>query len=257
MDYSLYDKVVFITGGAQGIGKKIVEIFSYERCKTVIADTNRDQGILLAKELSAQGNISLFIECDVSNAESVSNAVKKTCETFGTVHILVNNAGIGPPYLGKKIIEMPDNYFDIMISVHLKGTFLCTKHISPLMINQKWGRIVNIGSIHGISGGRPGLANYAAAKAGIEGFTKAASLELAPFGVTVNCVAPGFVKTAMLMITPEMEHLMTSQTPVGKLAKPEDIANTILFLSSDYASHITGTTLRVDGGRISYCLSKN
>jgi NAD(P)-dependent dehydrogenase (short-subunit alcohol dehydrogenase family) len=122
------------------------------------------------------------------------------------------------------------------------------------MIERKWGRIINLGSIHGISGGRPGLANYSSAKAGVEGFTKAASLELAPFGVTVNCIAPGFTRTPMLSVSPEMENQMVRQTPVGKLAEPSDIASAILFLASEGASHITGATLRVDGGRVSYFL---
>ena len=124
--------------------------------------------------------------------------------------------------------------------------------LHPLMIAQKWGRIINIGSIHGISGGRPGLANYSSAKAGIEGFTKAASLELAPFGVTVNCLAPGFTRTPMFNVSQEMDNLMVSQTPIGKLAEPSDIARAILFLASENASHISGVTLRVDGGRSFY-----
>jgi 3-oxoacyl-[acyl-carrier protein] reductase len=173
-------------------------------------------------------------------------------ERFGGIHILVNNAGVGPPYLGNRIVDMPEAHFDIMLSVHVKGAFLCTKYAAPAMLAQNWGRIINIGSIHGISGGRPGLANYATAKAGLEGFTKAASLELAPFGITVNCVAPGFVKTEMLKVNPEMEAAMIRQTPVGRLAEPSDIACLAAYLASDGAGHITGVTVRADGGRAYY-----
>jgi 3-oxoacyl-[acyl-carrier protein] reductase len=250
----LRDKVVFITGAAQGIGRATARGFSLEGCKVAIADTNGEMGNRLASEIVSEGGKAVGIECDVSDASSVASAVQKIRDLFGTIHILVNNAGIGPPYLGKRIVEMPEEHWERMMSVHLKGAFLCTKYAAPLMIKQGWGRIVNLGSIHGISGGRPGLANYASAKAGVEGFTKAASLELAPFGVTVNCVAPGFTRTPMLKVSPEMEREMVHQTPVGKLAETDDIANAIIFLASEAAAHISGATIKVDGGRAVYFL---
>ena len=252
MESGLKGKVALVTGGAQGIGKETVKLFSLEGCTVAIADMNFESGEFLASEINSDGGEALALECDVSDTQSVTNAVERARDVLGTVHVLVNNAGIGPPYLGKRIVDMPEEHWDRIIAVHMKGVFLCTKYVAPLMIAQKWGRIINLGSIHGISGGRPGLANYSSAKAGIEGFTKAASLELAPFGVTVNCLAPGFTRTPMLNVSQEMDNLMVSQTPIGKLAEPSDIARAIIFLASENASHISGVTLRVDGGRSFY-----
>ena len=254
MEYGLKNKVVLITGAAQGIGRAAAKMFSFEGCKVAVIDKNFELGESLAKEIVSRDAESLALECDVSNREVVVNTVRKVCEVFGTIDVLVNNAGVGPPYLGKRIVEMPEEYWDGVISVHMRGTFLFTKYAAPLMTERRWGRIINLGSIHGISGGRPGLANYSSAKAGVEGFTKAASLELAPFGVTVNCIAPGFTRTPMLSVSAEMENQMVRQTPLGKLAEPSDIAGAILFLASEAASHMTGATIRVDGGRCSYFL---
>lgn len=254
MDLGLKNRVVLITGAAQGIGRATAELFSLEGCRIVVVDRNLELGQSVASEIASEGHESLALECDVSNTQSVVNAVDKVRDVFGTIDVLVNNAGVGPPFLGKRIVEMPEEHWDQMIAVHLRGTFLFTKYTAPLMVERRWGRIINLGSIHGISGGRLGLANYASAKAGVEAFTKAASLELAPSGITVNCVAPGFTKTPMLSISPEMEGSMVRQTPVGRLAEPEDIAGVIVFLASETASHITGATVRVDGGRAYYAL---
>ncbi len=252
MDLGLKGKTAFITGGSKGIGREIAVMFAQEGANVVIAARGLEAAEAVAKEIQRDGATATAMKCDVSESRDVSSAMSAITERFGAIHILVNNAGVGPPYLGNRIVDMPEAHFDIMLSVHVKGAFFCTKYAAPAMLSQNWGRIINIGSIHGISGGRPGLSNYATAKAGLEGFTKAASLELAPFGITVNCVAPGFTKTEMLKISPEMEERMVRQTPVGRLGQPLDIARLVVFLSSECAGHITGTTIRADGGRTYY-----
>jgi len=254
MDLGLNGKTALITGGSKGIGLKLTSILAGEGANVVIAARDLETAKASVRDIENHGGIALAVRCDVTESQDVIRTIKAITDRFGSIHILINNAGVGPPYLGNHIVDMPEDHFDIMLSVHVKGAFLCTKYAAPTMLAQKWGRIINLGSIHGISGGRPGLSNYASAKAGLEGFTKAASLELAPHGITVNCVAPGFTKTNMLKVSPEMEKRMVNQTPVGKLGDPLDIARLVGFLVSEGASHITGATIRVDGGRSYYIL---
>jgi 3-oxoacyl-[acyl-carrier protein] reductase len=254
MDFGLMGKTALITGGSRGIGREIGRLFAVEGVNVIIAARGLDGAQAAVEDLPQGGGTALALRCDVSDSRDVSRTVETITARFGALHILVNNAGIGPPFLGNRIVDMPEDHFDVLLSVHVKGAFLCTKYAAAPMISQQWGRIVNIGSIHGISGGRPGLANYATAKAGLEGFTKASSLELAPQGITVNCVAPGFTKTEMLKVSPEMESMMIKQTPVGKLGEASDIARLVVFLSSNCAGHITGETIRADGGRTYYVL---
>lgn len=254
MDLGLKGKVAMVTGAAQGIGSETARLLSYEGCKVAIADINFEKAERKASEIQAAGCEAMAFQCDVSEAVSVIDKVKKVREALGGIDILVNNAGVAGPYVGKLIVDMPEDHWDRIMSVHLRGTFLCTKYVAPLMIARRWGRIINVGSIHGISGGRPGLANYSSAKAGIEGFTKAASFELAPHGVTVNCVIPGFTRTAMSNPGSRLEETKIRQTPVGRLAESEDIAHAIVFIASRNASHITGASVRVDGGRFCYYL---
>jgi 3-oxoacyl-[acyl-carrier protein] reductase len=252
MDFGIAGKTAMVTGGSRGIGREIARLLAVEGVNVNIVARGLDAAEATAQELSQNGGTALALRCDVSDSLDVSRTVEAITARFGALDILVNNAGIGPPYLGNRIVDMPEDHFDRLLSVHVKGAFLCTKYAARAMICQQWGRIVNIGSIHGISGGRPGLANYATAKAGLEGFTKAASLELAPQGITVNCVAPGFTKTEMLKVSPEMEAMMIRQTPVGKLGEVSDIARLVVFLVSTGAGHITGATIRADGGRTHY-----
>jgi NAD(P)-dependent dehydrogenase (short-subunit alcohol dehydrogenase family) len=254
MDLHLVGKTVVVTGGSQGIGRAVAELFAQEGARVGIADIQAQAALDVAGAMLGKGQSALGVRCDVSDAASVAAAHETVVSALGPVDILVNNAGLGPPYLGKRIVDMPEEHWDKMLGVHLKGAFLWIRAAAPGMIAKGWGRIVNLGSIHGISGGRPGLANYAAAKAGIEGLTRAASLELAASGVTVNCVAPGFTRTPMFAVSPEMEALMIRQTPRGRLAESHDIAQAIVYLASEAAAHITGVTLRVDGGRFSYFL---
>jgi 3-oxoacyl-[acyl-carrier protein] reductase len=254
MDLGLRGKTALVTGGSQGIGRAVAELFGLEGARVVVADIQIEAAGRVVDGMRSKGQNAVAVRCDVSRSDSVAEAHAQAVTALGDVDILVNNAGVGPPYLGKRIVEMPEEHWDVMLGVHLKGAFLWIRQAAPAMIGKRWGRIVNLGSIHGISGGRPGIANYAAAKAGMEGLTRAASLELAPSGITVNCIAPGFTRTPMLAVKPEMEDMMLRQTPRGALAEPHDIAQAIVYLSSTQAGHITGETLRVDGGRFSYFL---
>jgi NAD(P)-dependent dehydrogenase (short-subunit alcohol dehydrogenase family) len=254
MDLGLQGKTALVTGGSQGIGRAVAELFGREGARVAVADIQLEEAGRVVEGMALEGRTALAVCCDVSRVASVAEAHAQVVAALGDVDILVNNAGVGAPYLGKRIVEMPEDHWDTMLGVHLKGAFLWIRQTASAMIGKGWGRIVNLGSIHGISGGRPGLANYAAAKAGVEGLTRAASLELAASGITVNCIAPGFTRTPMLAVKPEMEAMMLRQTPRGALAEPHDIAQAIVYLSSVQAAHITGETLRVDGGRFSYFL---
>jgi NAD(P)-dependent dehydrogenase (short-subunit alcohol dehydrogenase family) len=256
MDLGITGKTAVVTGASRGIGRAVADVLAHEGAKVAIVDILGQAAVEAAGALRERGQTALGVQCDVADSASVAAAHQAVVAGLGPVDILVNNAGLGPPYLGKRIVEMPDEHWDKMLAVHLKGAFLWIRAAAPGMVAAGWGRIINLGSIHGISGGRPGLANYAAAKAGMEGLTRAASLELAASGVTVNCVAPGFTRTPMFAVSPAMETLMLRQTPRGRLAEPHDIAQAIAYLAGSPAAHITGETLRVDGGRFSYYLEQ-
>ena len=196
-------------------------------------------------EIEASGGEALLVQADVSSAEAVEEMVTKVTDKFGKIDILVNNAGITRDGL---LMRMKDSDFDEVINTNLKGVYNCTKTISKLMIKQRSGRIINMASIVGITG-NAGQTNYAAAKAGIIGFSKSAAKELAARGITVNVVAPGFIDTDMTAVIPEkIKETMLKEIPLGRMGSPEDIAHAVKFLASDDAAYITGQIIRVDGG---------
>ena len=178
--------------------------------------------------------------------------VRRVVSAYGRIDILVNNAGItGAPYAGTPIVDSDEKYWDLMLAVHARGTYLCTKYAAPHMIERRWGRIVNTSSIHGRVGGRLGLANYGAAKAAIEAFTRTAARELGPHGITVNAVAPGPILTEQLarVFSPEAMRAMVAQIPVGRAARPEEVAHVVAFLSSEAAGFVNGAVIDINGGR--------
>jgi 3-oxoacyl-[acyl-carrier protein] reductase len=236
----LKDKVALVTGSAQGIGKAIAGALMAEGARVAISDVNWELARQTADELQTKA-----YKLNVADSADVENVVKNIAADFGRIDILVNNAGITKDNL---LIRMKNEDWDAVIGVNLTGVFNCTRAISPLMMKQRYGKIINVASIVGQMGNF-GQANYAASKAGVIGFTKTAARELAPRNVTVNAIAPGFIQTAMTDKIPEdVKQKMLAQVPLGKLGQPEDIAKAVIFLASADADYITGQVLAVNGG---------
>ncbi|RIW28431.1 3-oxoacyl-ACP reductase FabG [Bacillus salacetis] len=237
----LEGKVAIITGAANGIGLEAARIFTREGAKVVIADFNEASG----KEAEEAIPGVTFIQVDVSDRESVGRMVEKTDSEFGRIDILINNAGITRDSM---LSKMTADQFQQVINVNLTGVFHCTQAVLPYMAEQGKGKIINTSSVTGTYG-NVGQTNYAAAKAGVIGMTKTWAKELARKGINVNAVAPGFTETAMVAEVPEkVIEKMKAQVPMGRLGKPEDIANAYLFLASDESDYVNGHVLHVDGG---------
>jgi 3-oxoacyl-[acyl-carrier protein] reductase len=247
----LQDRVTLITGGAAGIGQATAERFAEEGAIVAICDVNRTAGEAVA---AALGNKALFHEVNIADRQAVQQWVDAVVEQFGRIDVLVNNAGLLRDGLlvrvkdGELVKQMPEEDFDQVIAVNLKGVFNCAQAVAPVMIRQGSGVILNASSVVGLDGNF-GQTNYVATKSGVIGMTKVWARELGRHGIRVNAVAPGFVLTDMVRQMPE--HIlqnMAARAPIGRMGETRDIANAYLFLASDEASFITGETLRVDGG---------
>jgi len=244
---ALQNKVAIVTGGAQGIGKATVEKFVSEGASVAVWDVDETKGITFVESLISKNHTAKFYKVDVSNFNNVSQAAQQVVQDFGQIDILINNAGI---VRDSSLKKMTSEQWQVVINVNLTGVFNCTKNISPFMIDKNYGRIINASSVVGLYGNF-GQTNYVAAKAGVIGMTKVWARELGRKGITVNAVAPGFIMTEMVQSMPEdVLKMMKDKTPVGRLGKPEDIANAYAFLASDESSFINGTVLSVDGGVI-------
>jgi 3-oxoacyl-[acyl-carrier protein] reductase len=246
MGMRLSGKVALITGSARGIGRSIAEAFSAEGAIVVVNDVGSDAGAreTLAAITGSGGNgtVEMF---DVSDPAAVDAGVKNILAAHGRIDVLVNNAGITRDNL---LLRMSEEEFDAVIRVNLKGTYLMTKTVTRHMMKQRSGKVVNISSVVGMMG-NAGQSNYAAAKAGIIGFTKAAARELAPRNITVNAIAPGFIRTAMTAGLPEaVQKAFLAQIPLGRFAEPQEVAELALFLASDASSYITGQVIGLNGG---------
>ncbi|MBQ7704298.1 MAG: 3-oxoacyl-[Selenomonadaceae bacterium] len=242
----LTGKVALVTGASRGIGRAVALRLSDAGAKIAV---NFAGNVAKAEEVKAEiesrGGEVILVQGSVDNLEVVNSIVKKIVDTWGTVDILINNAGITRDNL---LLKMTESDFDAVISTNLKGVFNCTKAVTKIMLKQRGGRIVNMASVVGLTG-NAGQANYAAAKAGIIGFTKSAAKELASRGITVNAIAPGFIDTDMTAKLPEkIKEETLNQIPMGKFGTPEDVANLAAFLTSDQAAYITGQVINVDGG---------
>lgn len=238
------DKVVLITGGAQGIGKEIALLFAREKAKVVIFDVNQERLDQTLEELKGYTQ-ALSFKVDVTALEDVEKNVNKIIDNFTRVDILVNNAGITRDNL---FLRLSENDWDAVLAVNLKGAYNCTKAIVKYMVKQRYGKIVNVSSIIGITG-NAGQANYAASKAGLIGLTKSLAKELGSRNITVNAVAPGYIQTAMTdKLDDKVKENVLARIPLAKLGQPQDVAKAIAFLASSDADYITGQVLVVSGG---------
>jgi 3-oxoacyl-[acyl-carrier protein] reductase len=242
----LQGQAAVITGGNGGIGRAVVLALAAEGCHvTVVGGHDLAAAEAVAREAEAFGVTALARRADVSDAGQAEAVVTETAERFGRLDILVNNAGITRDGL---LLRMTEADWDAVLDVNLKGAFHCTKAALRSMVRQRRGRIVNVASIVGMIG-NAGQANYAAAKAGLIGFTRATAREVASRGVLVNAVAPGFIRTRMTDVLPESaREALQKQIPLGRLGEPEDVAPVVLFLCLPDAGYVTGQVLVVDGG---------
>ena len=242
----LKGKCAVITGASRGIGKCIATKFAKEGANVVINYRNNEEEALKVKqELEDLGSQVLVVKADVSELEQAENLIKEAKKEFGRVDILVNNAGITKDNL---IIRMKEEDFDSVIKTNLKGAFNCLKAVTPIMLKQKYGKIVNMASVVGVVG-NPGQVNYCASKAGLIGMTKSLAKEIGSRNITVNAIAPGFIDTDMTKIlSDDQKKKILSQTPLNKFGNVEDIANVALFLGSENSNYITGQVIHVDGG---------
>ncbi len=243
----LENKVAVITGGAQGIGKATVKRFTEEGAIVIIWDVNEEKASLTINEFKNLSDKIEFQKVDVTNLDSVTAAAAEIVSKHKKIDILINNAGITRD---ASFLKMTAEQWKQVIDVNLTGVFNCTKAIAPIMVENKFGKIVNTSSIVGLYGNF-GQTNYVATKSGIIGMTKVWARELGRKGINVNAVAPGFIATEMVGTIPEkVIEMLKEKTPLGKLGDPTDIANAYLFLVSDDANFITGTILSVDGGLV-------
>jgi len=240
------DKVVLITGAAQGIGEATAIAFARERARVALADLNLD-GVLQVKEkIDKIGGKTLALKVDISNPAMVNEMMKKTVDHFGRLDILVNNAGI----IARGVIEdVTDEMLDKVLSVNFKGVFYCCRAAVPIMKKQKYGKIVNVSSITAKRGDNTTAPCYGASKGAILTLTRSLARQLGPFGINVNAVAPHAIDTPMMKYWDEKKRKAVIESlPVRRMGKPEDVAHAILFLSSDEAGFITGETLNLNGG---------
>ncbi|MDU2065620.1 MAG: 3-oxoacyl-[acyl-carrier-protein] reductase [Sporomusaceae bacterium] len=241
-------KVALVTGASRGIGRAVAIQLAQSGAKVVINYAgNRQAAEEVLAAIEAMKGEAILVQGDVSKADAVESMVKQAVERFGRIDILVNNAGITRDGL---LMRLKEEDWDAVLNTNLKGVFYCTKAVSKLMMKQRSGKIINMTSVVGVMG-NAGQSNYAAAKAGVIGFTKSMAKELAARNIQVNAVAPGFIATDMTDVLPEaVKADLENKIPLQKLGQPEDIANAVLFLASDFASYITGQVLHVDGGMV-------
>ncbi len=244
----LKGKNVIVTGATRGIGREIALTLAQNGANIAMNYRNLNSEVEdLINEIKSFGVDALAIKCDVSITEEVDNFVKEVKSHYNTIDVLVNNAGITKDGL---ILRMKEEDFDDVLDVNLKGTFNTTKSVSSIMVRQKYGKIINISSVVGIAG-NAGQCNYAASKAGVIGFSKSVARELASRNINVNVVAPGYINTDMTKNLPDkIKEEIIKSIPMKKIGDPKEVANLVLFLSSNLSDYITGQVINVDGGMV-------
>ena len=237
-----------VTGASRGIGRAVALAFAAEGASVALNFAgNVAAAEAVRAEIESAGGKAILVPADVSDENAVGDMVKTVTGAFGSIDILVNNAGITRDGL---LLRMKEEDWDAVLNTNLKGVFLCTKAVSKFMMKKRYGRIVNMASVVGVTG-NASQANYAAAKAGVIGFTKAMAKELASRGITVNAIAPGFIRSDMTDVLPDkVKEAMLAEIPLGRAGEPADVAKAALFLASDQAAYITGQVLKVDGGMV-------
>ncbi len=246
----LQGRVAAVTGAARGIGLAIVEMLVEEGAKVALLDVDLEEARRQAERLTTAGAEVLALKMDVSNPEEVKGAVQKIVDFFGRIDILVNNAGIPGPSV--PLWEVSDEDWRRTLAVNLDGVFHCCRAVIPYMLEQGYGRIVNIASIAGKEG-NPNLAPYSTAKAGVIGLTKALGKELATRGILVNCVTPAVIETEILKgVKPEVVEDLVSKIPMGRMGRPSEVAALVVWLASEACSFSTGAVFDISGGRATY-----
>ncbi|WP_066736060.1 SDR family NAD(P)-dependent oxidoreductase [Cupriavidus sp. D384] len=247
MDLNIKDQTVLLTGAGNGIGEACAHAFANEGCKVVVTDVSAEAAERVAAEINAAGGLALGFQMDVCCKESVRSGVARVEKVWGTIDVLFNNAGFSRD---NAVETMTDEQWSTVLDVNLTGQFHCIREVVPGMSRQGFGRIVNMASRAHF--GELNKSNYAAAKAGVIGMTKALSLELGPRGITVNAVAPGIIETERVRNLPQfsgMEERALANMPIQRIGRPKEVAAAVLFLSSAHAGFISGETLHISGGR--------
>ena len=245
----LSGKVALVTGAGQGMGQAVARRLAAGGAKMVVNDLCAGSAQRTAGELERSGHEAIAVPGDVTSSRDVQRTVASAVERFGAVHVLVNNAGILRP---TRVIDIEEEEWDLVVRVNLKGTYLCSRAVLPVMQKQGWGRIVNLSSSAGRSTSTIGGAHYTASKAGVLGFTRHLARESARDGITVNAVCPGLIDTDMVRSTISEEQIAAyvQRFPVGRMGETREVAELVAFLASDRAAYISGASLDINGGAL-------
>lgn len=250
MQIDLSGQIALVTGGSRGIGRAVALALGRAGATVIVNYRGQEAAAAaVATEITGAGGLAEFVQGDVAQAADVDQVVKHTLNAHGRIDVLVNNAGITRDTL---LLRMKDDEWDAVLNTNLRGVYLMTKAVLKPMMKARAGRIINMTSVVGLTG-NAGQANYAAAKAGLIGFTKSVAREMASRNITVNAVAPGYIETDIThVLSDEIKQAARNGIPLGRLGQPDDVAGAVVFLASDLATYITGQTLAVDGGMTMY-----